>query len=858
MGFRRALQNAMMESGHLSAGRASMTASSPRRRRIGLLANTLSYSYQNDIFLGAHQELTRQDADLFCFSGGRLAEPEQAAQQRSAIYDLIGTGSLDGLILTTSTLSHEVAADSVLAFCRRFAPLPVCSIGYQVDGVCSLLVDNQTGIRQLTGHLADVHRRRRIAFVTGPAGNLESRQRLAGYRAGLDDQGVAYDAALVVAGDFTREAGMEAIRQLFDDGPGCDAIVAANDWTALGVLEALDRRGIRVPGTVAVVGFDDIDDARFATPPLTTIHQPIHDLGVQAARLVMAQADGKPALPIVALPTSVRLRQSCGCFYDAPRVSVVADSRATSGVTALVWDKEALVRVAATAGPEIDSSMAGDWPRRLVGALLSDLSQATDQGFVSTLDELLRQVASLGNIHAWHNLVAALRARCFAYLATSPGEWTRVGLLFERAHILVSDVAERVQGRRRLDHEILLRILQETGAALRAAFDRPSISRALAEQLPRVGVPSFYVGLHRSDRPSPESEVELIMAYDGQPRVEPAGPPPVFAGGDLVPREHLPARRLTMVMEPLFVGRAALGFCALEMGPRDGAFYETLREQLSAALSGARLLETVVEEATRREQAERARLADEMLIATRIQTGILPKTTQVAGLEIATVMAPATEVGGDYFDILPFDGGCWLGIGDVAGHGLPTGLVMLMIQSIVAATTHGRPDASPADVWKAVNAVLYDNVRQRLQQQEHATLTLIRYEADGRLVFAGAHEPLVIVRAATGRCEVVPTPGTWAGIVRAVPGNVVESATVLRPGDVLILHSDGLTEAMDARSEQFELGRLCRGAEETARRPVEEIRDHLMAAVRAWSSNQVDDRTLIVMRYLGEPAQPRG
>jgi DNA-binding LacI/PurR family transcriptional regulator/serine phosphatase RsbU (regulator of sigma subunit) len=829
------------------------SSTSPRRRRIGLLANTLSYSYQNDIFLGAHQELSRQNVDLFCFSGGRLSASEPSSQQRSAIYDLIGPGTLDGLILTTSTLAHEVGASNVLAFCRRFAPVPICSIGYQVDGVCSLLVENTTGVRQLTAHLAEVHNRRRIAFVTGPSFNLESRQRLAGYRAGLDDQGVPFDPALVIPGDFTREAGMEAVRRLFDDGPGCDAIAAANDWTALGVLEALDRRGIRVPGSVSVVGFDDIDDARFATPPLTTIHQPIHELGVQAARLVMAQADGRPTLPTVSLPTSVRVRQSCGCFYDVPRVGVLQDTRGASGRTALVWDQEVLVRVAAAAGPEIDPSVAGDWPRRLIGALLSDVSQGTDQAFVSTLDELLRQVAGLGNIHAWHNLVAALRARCFAHLANAPGEWARVGLVFERAHIMVSDVAERVQGRRRLDHEILLRILQETGAALRAAFDRPSIARALVEQLPRVGVPSFYVALHRSATLAPESEAELIMAHDGAPLVEAGAEPPVFRGGELVPGDFLPPRRLTMVIEPLFVGRAALGFSALELGPRDGAFFETLREQLSAALSGARLLESVVEEATRREQAERARLADEMRIATRIQTGILPRITQVAGLEIATVMVPATEVGGDYFDVLPFDGGCWLGIGDVAGHGLPTGLVMLMIQSIVAATTHGRPAARPADVWKAVNAVLYDNVRQRLQQEEHATLTLIRYETDGSLAFAGAHEPLVIVRAATGRSEVLHTPGTWAGIVRDVSGApaVQETASALGPGDVLILHSDGITEAMNREGESFEISRLCRAAEAVARRPVEEIRDHIMAAVCAFTGTQVDDRTLVVVRHVG-------
>src|SRR5256885_265411 len=98
------------------------------RRRIGLLLNTLSYSYQNAILLGVHQELANRDVDLCCFSGGQIGDPDQLA--RSSIYDLIGRGSLDGLIVTTSTLAHEVDQAEVLEFCRRFAPVPLCSIGY--------------------------------------------------------------------------------------------------------------------------------------------------------------------------------------------------------------------------------------------------------------------------------------------------------------------------------------------------------------------------------------------------------------------------------------------------------------------------------------------------------------------------------------------------------------------------------------------------------------------------------------------------------------------------------------------------------------------------------------------------------
>ena len=166
-----------------------------------------------------------------------------------------------------------------------------------------------------------------------------------------------------------------------------------------------------------------------------------------------------------------------------------------------------------------------------------------------------------------------------------------------------------------------------------------------------------------------------------------------------------------MIVEPLYFHDRTLGCLLMEMGPREGIVYESLAEQVSSALEGARLVARLVEEATRRQVAERERLEKEMEIATRIQTSILPRDVTVPGLEIAATMRTATEVGGDYYDVIPVEGGCWMGIGDVAGHGLGTGLVMLMMQSGIGALCRKLPDASPRELLLALNAMLVDNVR---------------------------------------------------------------------------------------------------------------------------------------------------
>jgi serine phosphatase RsbU (regulator of sigma subunit) len=257
----------------------------------------------------------------------------------------------------------------------------------------------------------------------------------------------------------------------------------------------------------------------------------------------------------------------------------------------------------------------------------------------------------------------------------------------------------------------------------------------------------------------------------------------------------------------------------------------------------------VAHEAAEREKAEKRRLEQELSIAARIQTSILPRDLRVRGLDIAATMLPATEVGGDYYDVLPTEQGCWIGIGDVAGHGLRPGLVMMMLQSVVAALVRSRPDATPRELLRVVNAVIYDNVRERLQQDEHATLSLIRYTAGGELLLAGAHEDLLIWRARSRQVDQVPTLGTWVGATRDIDSATQDTPLWLGDGDVMLLYTDGVIEARDAGGRQFGLERLAAELATVAERPVTEIRDRLCTSVTGFMSEQHDDIALLVARH---------
>ncbi len=245
------------------------------------------------------------------------------------------------------------------------------------------------------------------------------------------------------------------------------------------------------------------------------------------------------------------------------------------------------------------------------------------------------------------------------------------------------------------------------------------------------------------------------------------------------------------------------------------------------------------------------RTARELEIAQRIQTSILPRNLSVEGLTISAAMVPAEDVGGDYYDVVPTQGGAWIGVGDVAGHGLKAGLIMLMVQSVVAALTRQRARTSPKEILEILNRVLFDNVRQRLGSDEHVTFTLMRYEADGSLVYAGAHEDILICRAKDGKCEIVPTPGTWMGAIANVSRSITDSTAKLEPGDLMVLYTDGVIEAHNPQGEQFGLDRVIELVEKHHADEPELVVQTIVQAALQWGPVQDDDVTLLAIRYQG-------
>ncbi|MFC4149820.1 LacI family DNA-binding transcriptional regulator [Micromonospora mangrovi] len=271
-----------------------------RTRVVGMLVPALTWPWMGEVLQGAVDVVEAEGYGLLLFTCNRGDESmRRFASQVSA-------KSFDGLLV----VEPEGTLDYITELHRRGLPVILVDDRGHQPGFPSVRTTNADGARAAATHLLALGRRRPLV-VTGLRRFGCTRERLAGFAQGYADAGVPIDPALTVEGDFTFECGREAVRRLLVAGVPFDAVFAHNDLSAAGALQALRDAGHRVPQDVAVVGFDDLPLAGHTHPPLTSVRQPLRQMGAVAARTLISHFGGAPLpdQPTV-IPTSFTVRAS--------------------------------------------------------------------------------------------------------------------------------------------------------------------------------------------------------------------------------------------------------------------------------------------------------------------------------------------------------------------------------------------------------------------------------------------------------------------------------------------------------------------------------------------------------------------
>ncbi len=295
-----AVRQAIDELGYVP-NHAARTLVTQRTDLIALvLPETTARVFSDDQFFpgvvnGISQVLEQQDKQLVLMLAGSAAS--HARIERS-----VAGRHVDGVLLASlhgaDPLPTALTRIGIPVVCNE-RPLGSTSLPY-------VGVDNLGGAVTAVRHLLDTGRTR-IATIAGPQDMIAGIDRLAGYREAMRD---STRRSIVAVGDFTLDSGLAAMRQLLADDPGLDAVFAASDLMAHGALKALREAGRRVPADVAVVGFDDIALAQHTDPPLTTVRQPIVEIGRRMATQLLRLVAGEDIEQTTMLATELVVRES--------------------------------------------------------------------------------------------------------------------------------------------------------------------------------------------------------------------------------------------------------------------------------------------------------------------------------------------------------------------------------------------------------------------------------------------------------------------------------------------------------------------------------------------------------------------
>jgi DNA-binding LacI/PurR family transcriptional regulator/signal transduction histidine kinase len=544
----------------------------------------LADAYQSAVWQGIERRATERGLGVVCFIGSRVDSPVGSEKKANIAYGLADPRAIDGLVTVSSAIATFLEARGIEKLFSSRGTLPQVSVGLRVRGISSITVDGSGSVAEVIRHIAGHHRRRRFAVIGGPAGHAEGEDRVRAFRQTLQDMGVRFDERLAAEGSFLRHSGAEAARAILKTGVPFDALFCANDLMAIGAIDVLRERGLRVPQDVAVAGFDGIDEGRYLTPPLTTVIQPLGDLGRRAVDLLVERMDGDGPTEQV-LTCTPAIRQSCGC---GPRKGPEADFAA----------------VGKRATPE---------ERRVITRLAALARKGDAEGFIARLDAALVSSAVDDELLKWNDLLAVVRRRAFP-----PGRRIRTdsSTLFEFASSLIGETGIRMQAAQRVNAERRMAALREISAYLAGAFDLPLMLKRLQEGLASLGIERGYVALFDGEDPEHGSSRLILATRPGRRRG-------VMRTGSrfrterlLPPGEGEGWRGGRWILEPLVYQDEALGYFLLSSGVGDPAVYDTLREQLSSALKGALLLEQVRTH-ERRLEAEVARRTAELTRANK-------------------------------------------------------------------------------------------------------------------------------------------------------------------------------------------------------------------------------------------------
>lgn len=501
-----------------------------------------------DIYKDVQLEAKKRGVALITYCGKSFHNSSGDRTPESHVYDFIDRESIIGVILNGGAVGQFSPSEYLSSFVSSLSPLPVVSLSFPIKNTTNILVDNYRGIYELINHLIKDHSYRQIGFVKGPNGHPEAEERLNAYLNALKDNGIDVDNSLIAEGDFSEDAGINAVKKFLNSAKSnIDAIACVDDDSALGVYNELKNRGIKIPSEIAVCGFDDIEQAKNLIPSLTTVAQPYKKMITNAFDEI--ESTIKRDLTV---PTLTILRESCGCkdkeiLAAGENVDTVADFNMT---------RELFLNS--------DLEVSQSWKKVLLDSLERDLETNRD----SFIDELTVLIDETEKINTVHNILTAL-------VKLTPIS-LRSRSKFHQARLLINKYSNRMCSSRILTYKESTVRLNHLISAINQAENNSDLKDILKASLTELNIENYVVVLFKKN----QDEAEIYFNNRNTNNLENYINPKKLLSGSTLRLDN----RSNILVKPMITNGEMIGYIVSSVNPDNTEIFNTLNSQVGGVL----------------------------------------------------------------------------------------------------------------------------------------------------------------------------------------------------------------------------------------------------------------------------------
>ena len=564
-----------------------------KTKRLGLILASLHQGASVKLWTQLAQNAAQDANPFFIFAGGRLGKKSESDHLRNSIYNLVNTENLDALISWASAIGSGGSFDELRQFHAHLEPLPFVTIGQKISGTtenhpCADF-DAYEGMRSLLRHFIDVHHAKKIAFLHGPASHKSAQERYTAYVETVRSEGYSSDEiSNLTSSSFSWNEGEKAIKELVEvrglvPGRDFDALVASSDMMALEAEKYLEKKGWKIPEDIILGGFNNSEECNVADPPLTTVHMPHSELGMDAYKMARALMNGGEVGEDTMRATSLIVRESCGCNQVHSWLKKNAQS-----ADIVENEEKFLAKIA-----EILRLSAKEKETQLAPAFHDAANGNQDkalQKYGALVFKFLKSGGEISDLFAISELIDR------AVFIPQPIRLTMLSGIDK----MVIQMQLRVSAQHRYDSYRLHAALNSLKCDLLTVHDRESLVKLLAENLPKIGIERGAIVLY---------EDNTFSRYIGGFSEDGAdfGDNEIFPSSLLVPSTHTADYATGVyIVQPLFIENQPLGYFIASFTDADGTVYEDLRAAISSSLKSILQFE---ETTAAKSEAERAEFA---------------------------------------------------------------------------------------------------------------------------------------------------------------------------------------------------------------------------------------------------------